>query len=222
LAIYVNDLLITGNDSEEIERIPKAMRKAFKMKHLGENKQFLDILAIHHEDGITLNQEHYKTQIIKTFKQENFKKTETLMQLTYKHDDNEETDGSYPIHEAIGCLTYLENASRPDIAFAVNKIARHMTKPTKRLWRAVQRVIKYLSNRTDIGIRYTKNTNLEIIGYADSDFAGDTHDRKSTTGWIYKLGVNTVSWKTGKQRAVTLSTTETEYYAACDAAREAI
>jgi hypothetical protein len=71
-----------------------------------------------------------------------------------------------------------------------------------------------------MGIHYTRKTNLSIVGCTDSDFAGCKTDRKSTTGWIYKIGENTVSWKSTKQRAVTLSTTEAEYYAACDAAQE--
>ena len=70
-------------------------------------------------------------------------------------------------------------------------------------------------------LRFTK-TPIDIIGYADSDFAGDSSDRKSTTGWLIKLGMNTISWKSSKQRLVTLSTTEAEYVAACDATREAM
>jgi hypothetical protein len=222
LAIYVDDLLLTGNDSHEIKRISSAMGNAFRMKHLGKIKQFLGITATHKKDGITLTQEHYINEILKKFKQTKTKGADTPMQLTYQHDDLEETNGDYPIREAIGCLNYLANATRPDIAFAVNNIARHMTKPTKRLWRAVQRVIKYLAITSTIGIHYSNKTNLDIIGHCDSDFAGDTKDRKSTTGWTYAIGVNTVSWKTSKQPAVTLSTTEAEYYAACDAAKEAL
>ena len=63
---------------------------------------------------------------------------------------------------------------------------------------------------------------MNIHGWADSDFAGDKTDRKSTTGWIFKIGDNTISWKSIKQKAVTLSTTEAEYMAASDASKEAI
>jgi hypothetical protein len=142
------------------------------------------------------------------------------MAATYQHEENEPKDDRYPIREAIGALTYLANATRPDIAYSVNIIARHMEKPTKRLWKAVQQIIKYLTTTTSMGIHYTRKTNLSIVGYTDSDFAGCKTDRKSTTGWIYKIGENTVSWKSAKQRAVTISTTEAEYYAACDAAQE--
>jgi hypothetical protein len=142
------------------------------------------------------------------------------MTQTYQRQDDDKHDTRFPIREAIGCLTYLANATRPDIAYAVNIIARNMEKPTKRLWRAVQQIIKYLSTTPDVGIHYTKDTDLSITGYADSDFAGDSSDRKSSTGWIYKLGDTTVSWKSAKQKAVTLSTTEAEFYAACDAAKE--
>jgi hypothetical protein len=196
------------------------MGNTFKMKDLGEIKQFLGIMAIHESNGITLTQEHYTKEIIKKFRQDNCKGASIPMAATYQHEENEPKDDRYPIREAIGALTYLANATRPDIAYSVNIIARHMEKPTKRLWKAVQQIIKYLTTTTSMGIHYTRKTNLSIVGYTDSDFAGCKTDRKSTTGWIYKIGENTVSWKSAKQRAVTISTTEAEYYAACDAAQE--
>jgi hypothetical protein len=129
---------------------------------------------------------------------------------------------AYPIREAIGCLTYITNATRPDLAVAVNNIARNMTKPTERLWKMTQRVLKYLASTFELGLRIRSGRDLTIEGFADADYAGDATDRRSTTGWIYRLGGNSVSWKTSKQKCVTLSTTEAEYTAAADAAKEAI
>jgi hypothetical protein len=150
------------------------MGKTFKMKDLGEINTFLGIKAKKENNGITLTQVDYTKEVIKKFRHEHSKDVPTPMQQAYQHKEHEKQDNKFPVREAIGCLTYLSNATRPDIAQAVNNIARHMTKPTKRLWRAIQRVIKYLASTTHVGLHYKAGSNLNIMGYADSDFAGDT------------------------------------------------
>ena len=220
IGIYVDDLLITGADQEEIEKISHRLGSAFKMKHLGELQEFLGIEARNIPNGIKLTQQKYTEEIVRKFGQEKCKKTETPICKTYQDEEDIQTN-DYPIREAIGCLTYLSNGTRPDISYAVNNVSRHVSKPTKSLWRAIQIIVKYLKSTPEIGLKYEKGS-TEITGWADSDFAGDTSDRKSTTGWIFKIESNTVSWKSKKQKSVTLSTTEAEYLAASDAVKEAI
>ena len=221
LGIYVDDILITGEDEREISNISDALANAFKMKHMGELKEFLGIEAIYKNNGITLSQRKYTEQIVKQFAQENCKPTTTPMSKSYEPMENYEINNRYPIRQAIGCLMYLANATRPDIAFSVNNVSRYVTMPTKELWKAIQRIIKYLKTTSTVGLHYTKS-NFEITGWADSDYANDVNDRKSTTGWVFKLGTNTISWKSKKQHSVSLSTTEAEYMAASDASKEAI
>jgi hypothetical protein len=195
------------------------------MKDLGEIRQFLGIEARHLPGGaIVISQEAYAKEIVNKYQQEECRPVTTPVDHIYFQEDEDEITPAarYPIREAIGALSYLTNATRPDLAVAVNNVARNVTKPTKKLWKATQRIIKYLSTTPDLGLRFEPNSNLEVIGYADADFAGDKSDRRSTTGWLFKLGVNTVSWKTSKQKTVTLSTTEAEYTAAAEATREAI
>jgi histone deacetylase 1/2 len=86
IAIYVDDLLITGNNKSEIKRITTVMGNTFKMKDLGEIKQFLGIMAIHESNGITLTQEHYTKEIIRKFKQEDCKGASIPMAATYQHE----------------------------------------------------------------------------------------------------------------------------------------
>jgi hypothetical protein len=85
----------------------------------------------------------------------------------------------------------------------------------------VQCIIRYLKSTSTLGLTFKKST-FKIEGFADSDYAGDTQDRKSTSGWFFKIGDNTVSFKSTKQKSVALSTTEAEYMAASDATKEAI
>jgi hypothetical protein len=168
-----------------------------------------------------ITQRKYVQEVVKQFGQQQCKPATTPMSKAYDPPESAERQDQYPIRQAIGSLMYLANATRPDIAFAVNSVSRHVTKPTKELWKAIQRIIKYLKTTSEIGLHYKKSS-FDIQGWCDSDYANDTTDRKSTTGWIFKLGENTISWKSRKQNSVSLSTTEAEYMAASDASKEAI
>ena len=221
IGIYVDDTLITGDDEKEIEKITKTMEKNFKMKDMGKLQEFLGIQATYTKTGIKLNQSNYTKKLIKKYGQENCKHEKIPMPKAYEPDPQVEFKDNYPIREAIGGLMYLANTTRPDIAFAVNNVSRHVTRPTKSLWIAIQKIIKYLKSTSTKGITYTQGT-FEIKCWADSDYANDKEDRKSITGWIIKVGDNTVSWKSKKQASVALSTTEAEYMAASDAVKEII
>jgi hypothetical protein len=221
IGTYVDDLLITGSDQTEIKRISSAMGSAFKMKDLGLLNEFLGIQAIHSADGILLTQQRYAETVIRRFGQENCIPASVPMSKTYEEAIETPQEREYPIREAIGALMYLANATRPDMAFSVNNLARHVAKPTKALWTAIQRILKYLKGTTHFGLKFTPGT-FKISGWADSDYANDSTDRKSTSGWFFTIGNNPISWRSQKQKAVALSTTEAEYMAAADATREAI
>ena len=89
-------------------------------------------------------------------------------------------------------LIFLSKATRPDISFAVHKVARNSENPTMTDWRKVENILKYLNSTIDYKITYDGQGN--IVGYTDSDFAGDIKDRKSTSGHITLLGNNPISW----------------------------
>ena len=229
IGAYVDDLIITGDDESEISKLSITLSKNFKMKNLGELHEFLGIEVLKTSTGILLSQRKNCKEIVKRFGQDQCKPTWIPMTTVYDHAHDPQSDGSdeqksrqfadkYPTREAIGCLMYLANATRPDIAHAVNCVSRYVTSPSKALWIAIQKILKYINTTQNHGLHFSRGP-VTIQGYADSDFAGDKNDRKSTTGWIFKLGNNTISWRSAKQKAVTLSTTEAEYMAASDAAK---
>ncbi|XP_073056985.1 secreted RxLR effector protein 161-like [Primulina eburnea] len=113
----------------------------------------------------------------------------------------------------IGSLLYL-SASRPDIMFSVCLYARYQADPKVTHLKAVKRILRYISGTVDLGLWYTKETNTNLVGFSDADWAGNLDDRKSTTGGCFYLGNNLVSWYSRKQNCVSLSTAESEYVAA--------
>ena len=122
---------------------------------------------------------------------------------------------------AVGCLLYLSVATRPDITYAVGNVAKLCAKPTKQHWVAVKRIFRYLRGTQKYGLLYSRN-NTECVGFSDADWGGDLDDRKSTSGYMFKLGGAAVSWRSKKQACVALSTAEAEYIALTSAAQESL
>ena len=121
-----------------------------------------------------------------------------------------------------GELLYLSVATRPDIAFAVSNVAKYCAKPTKQHWIAVKRIMRYLKGTLNYGLCYTSSHNTQCVGFSDADFAGDTDDRKSTTGYMFKMSGTAISWRSKKQTCVALSTAEAEYIALASAGQETV
>ena len=112
----------------------------------------------------------------------------------------------------IGCLFYL-TASRPDIALSVDVCSRFQSNPKVSHLNAVKRIIKNVGGICDYGLFYSKESNLSLAGFSDSDWAGNANDRKSTSGGYFYVGVNLVAWMSKKQNSVSLATAEAEYIA---------
>ena len=125
-----------------------------------------------------------------------------------------------PYRELIGSLSYAANCTRPDISYSVNQLAQFCNNPGKAHWEAAKRVLSYLAGTVSHGLLFSSGSKL--IGYTDSDFAGDTDTRKSTTGFIFLLFGGAVAWGSKRQSCTTLSTTEAEYVAACETTKEAM
>jgi hypothetical protein len=121
----------------------------------------------------------------------------------------------------VGSLRYLVN-SRPDIAFAVGYVSRFMEAPTAEHLTAVKRILRYISGTLHFGCFYQKGREAKLVGYSDSDLAGDIDTRKTTSGILFFLGNNVITWQSQKQKVVALSSCEAEYIAATTAACQGV
>lgn len=99
-----------------------------------------------------------------------------------------------------------------------------MAKPGKQHWIGIKRVLRYIKGTLDYGLIYKSSETNSIIleGYADADWGGDSSTRKSTSGYVFKIGNCTISWRSKRQSIVALSSTEAEYVALSHATQEAI
>ncbi|GJX39559.1 hypothetical protein Tco_0252862, partial [Tanacetum coccineum] len=112
----------------------------------------------------------------------------------------------------IGSLMYL-TASRPDIMFAVCACAIFQVTPKVSHLNAVKRIFRYLKGQPKLGLWYPRDSAFDLEAFSDSDYAGASLDRKSTTGGCQFLGKRLISWQCKKQTIVANSTTEAEYVA---------
>ena len=125
--------------------------------------------------------------------------------------------------QIIGSLTYAATSTGPDIAAAVNMQSKFMTKPSKEHMEEVKRILRYMRGTVDYGLVYSASDSKCILsGYSDSDWAGDVDTRHSTSGYVFQVYGNTISWISKKQKTVARSTTEVEYVALSYATQEAI
>ncbi|XP_073510837.1 uncharacterized protein [Phyllobates terribilis] len=137
----------------------------------------------------------------------------TPMDPSYLKLEGEEdllpTNESY--RQAVGALLYIATTTRPDITAAVGILCRRVSKPCQRDWNATKRILQYLKETQRLNLKISASGDLTLRGYVDTDWAGDRSDRKSTSGYLIKLGENSISWSGRKQVSVALSSTEAEY-----------
>ncbi|GJX24688.1 hypothetical protein Tco_0230984 [Tanacetum coccineum] len=129
-----------------------------------------------------------------------------------KDSDGDDVD-VYLYRSMIGSLMYL-TSSRPDIMFAVCACARFQLTPKVSHSYSVKRIFRYLKGKLKLGLWYPRDSLFDLVAYSDSDYAGVSIDRKSTTGGCQFLGCRLISWQCKKQTAVATSSTKAEYVAA--------
>lgn len=112
--------------------------------------------------------------------------------------------------------------TRPDISFAVSIVSRFMCSPQEPHLQAVKHIYRYLKGTTNFALLYKRGEEDNICGFTDADWAGDVHDRKSTTGFVFFLGSTPITWNSKKQPTVALSSTEAEYMAITEGAKEVV
>ena len=105
--------------------------------------------------------------------------------------------------------------TRPDLIYVVSLISRYISRPTMSHWLAVKTIMRYVKRTTELGILYKKKeSNVKLLTFTDSGYVSDLDDRRSTSGYVFMIGSEAVSWYSRKQPVVTLSTTKVEYIAA--------
>ncbi|RVW14668.1 Retrovirus-related Pol polyprotein from transposon TNT 1-94 [Vitis vinifera] len=231
LVLYVDDILLIGNDVESLSKVKNWLASQFQMKDLGEASYIIGIQMTRDRKNrlLALSQAAYIDKVLVKFAMENSKKgnlpsrhgVHLSKEQCPKTPQDEEKMRRVPYASAVGSLMYAMLCTRPDICFAVGVVSRYQSNPGLDHWVAVKHILKYLRRTRNYMLVYS-GRELIPIGYTDSDFQSDRDSRKSTSEAVFTLGGGAIIWRSVKQTCVADSTMEAEYVAACEAAKEAV
>lgn len=196
-----------------IASIKKFLHNQFRLKDLGDLKYFLGIEVSSSKNGIFISQRKYALEIIKDAGLLGVAPIDTPMERGLKLSDKSDLLkdlGHY--RRLVGRLIYL-TVSRSDITYSVHVLSRFMHQPRKLHMEATLSVVRYLKNALGQGLFFSSNSDFRLRAYCDSDWAGCPITRRSTIGYCVFLGPSLVSWRSKRQKTVSLSSTEAEYRA---------
>ncbi|XP_050891128.1 uncharacterized mitochondrial protein AtMg00810-like [Lathyrus oleraceus] len=214
LLVYVDDIVLTGDDLQEIHSVKRFLDSTFKIKDLGKLKYFLGLEVARSTQGIFLNQRKYALELLEDSGLLATKPSPTPFDYSLKlHDsDSPPYEDETTYIRLVGQLLYL-TTTRPDIAFIVQQLSQFISKPLQVHHSAAIRVLKYLKSAPAKGLFYSSSSILKLSGFADSDWASCPATRRSVTGYCVFLGTSLLSWKSKKQSTVSRSSSEAEYRA---------
>lgn len=216
IIVWVDDIVIAANNEDVIHKTKKVLKDRFRMKDLGKLNYFLGIHFEQGKDYVRMSQKRYTEKLLERFGMNDCKPRANPSELKFESVDDEILTNERKYREAVGSLIYLMMCTRPDICWTVTKLSQYLSKPKSFHWVAVKHVLRYLKGTTNYELVYKKNADrLSLTGYSDADWASDSDDRRSTSGYCFSLAANgpLVAWKSRKQSCVALSTCEAEYMA---------
>jgi hypothetical protein len=236
VVLYVDDMLLVGNNMDVIKEVKSQLSSKFDMKDIGVANFILgmEIKRDHANRKLWLNQRKYIETILQRFNMHGSKLFKVPIPIGIKLStyqcpmtQEEEEDMSHVLHaSAVGSLMYAMVCTRLDIAHEVGVLSRYKSKPGKEHWTTIKRVFMYLCGTTNYGLCYKGRPGLDrvvdIHGFVDANWVGDLDHRRSTSGYVFNLFGGAISWMRKSQVAVALSTIEVEYMAATHASKEAV
>lgn len=223
LLIYVDDILFFSSNLSLINETKSIFRKNFKMSDMGEVKQYLGIRILSSDDHktLTLDQENYIDMIAKRFGIIQTKSYATPMEENLQILPTNELNEFENYRNLLGSLLYVSTCTRPDVAYAVNKLTRYQTRSSQEHFKYGLRILQYLFKTKNLKLNFCNSSSpITLDAFVDSDHGADHVDRKSTTGLVLRLGTNPILWKSQKQKCVALASTHAEYYALSECVSE--
>ena len=198
LLLYVDDMLIASCDKFSIRKLKTQLSNEFEMKELGVAKKILgmEICRDRQAGKLFLSQQRYIKKVLDRFNMNDCKPVSTPLAAHFKLSSDlcpyTKEDMEYmsyvPYANAIGSLMYAMICTRPDLAYVVSMVSRYMHNPGKKHWNAVKWIFRYLKGTSHVGLVFDKKmaTTDNVVGYVDSDYAGDL-DRRRSLSDLYPL-----------------------------------
>jgi virulence-associated protein VapD len=239
LGVFVDDFLICGTSEALVQDVKNMLKARFKTKDLGPARWILGMKLEQRQTEYVLDQSQYLKELIRRFDEYLHKgRRELRTPLPTKMDVRRAKEGAevvdLPYRELLGSIGHLAIGTRLDISFAVSLLSRFVSRPEMKDWKAAIHVLEYLQDKNDLALSYPRSrtahkfdpnllqSNGDVNGAVDSDFANDPDTSKPVGGYVVRLGQTAVSWRSKLLPLVTTSTCHAEYIAAFECAREVV
>ncbi|CAI7819004.1 unnamed protein product, partial [Closterium sp. NIES-53] len=226
LIVYVDDLLYIGSNDGITTWFEGELQQDLTLTVSSTVTQYLGLNIREEKDAIYLSAEKYDDTIAKRF-------TITPSAITTPYHYTAGNDkggllkpaGIRDYQKKLGCLLFAAVTCHPDLSHSASQLASYLKKPEAEHLAELDRALHYFASTPTIGLTYFKNatTPTKLIGYVDADHTGDSDNRRSRTGYIYRLEpIGPISWQSSKQELIALSSAEAEYIALCSATKEGL
>lgn len=218
----MDDMIIAAPTVKIVETIKRRLAAEFQMTDGDDVRCFLGMHIERDVEGrvMKIHQKQFLEDLLRRFGMHECKPVSTPMEVRLKLEKGiEEKRTKHPYRELVGCLMYLSQTTRPDVAAAVNHFSQFQSCPSDDHWKHLKRILRYIRGTLDMCLVYqADDTAAALEVFTDADWANDTSDRRSISGCVFKVLGCTVGWITRKQKTVSLSSTEAELNALCVAA----
>jgi len=226
--LYVDDITMMGPSLKAIKWLKSCLHKRYEISDLGEISSYLGmrITRDRSKKRLEIDQAGYIKDVIDRFSMTDANPHNTPLPAgadvhLVKHAEEASQDDIKLYQSLIGSLLYVQIGTRPDISFAVTRLAQYAANPSAQHIRLAKYVLSYLLGTVDMRLCYDGANGDGLHGYSDSSLGDQSDDRHSTSGYVFLLGNGAISWSSRKQQTPAQNTTEAEYMAMTDAANQA-
>jgi len=224
VSVHVDDIRIYAPCQRIIDRFKDNLSESFAITS-EPDALYLGMHIDHRSNTTTIHQSEYVQRVLERYELTNLPTASTPCDHRVKLAKDKDATPSPHFQKAylqkFGSLNYLPAMTRVDLAYAASLYGRFNSRPTQSHLDGITQAYAYINGTPQVGITYTKQE-PSLHGYVDADWAGCPDTRRSTTGYIFTLAGGPVSWSSGLQKVVALSTCEAEYIALSEAVKEAI
>jgi hypothetical protein len=233
-ALHVDDIIVTSSSADETTHFKAELRSNWEIADLGPAKFALGIAITRDLDNksISISQTAFIDRILDRFNMSDAHPVDIPMVVGAKL---KRPDKSIPVpahvaawaartpyRELVSSLNYLAVTTRPDISYAVGRLASYLDCYQEEHWNAALRVLRYVKGTRLLVLTLGGSSSPSLLGYADSDYANCPETSRSISGYCYSLGSGVFSWSSKKQKHTTDSTCYAEYVALHHAGKEVI
>lgn len=222
--LHVDDSMIFADSADLLATFKTFICGKYELKWTAKPVLYLGIKLTFHDNGsISLSQPQYVESILERFALTNCNAVKSPLpgnfSLTAATAEEVDNARALPYQSLVGSLQWLASTTRPDIAYAVSQVARFQAAWSVSHWMLAKHILHYVKGTPTLGITFSPGP-FDPTAFSDSDFLQCVTSRRSVTGYIILATNGPVCWQSQRQSVIALSTTEAEYMAACDCAKQ--